>query len=131
MFTFYNPHPQQKLVGDCVKRALTCATGKSYHDVSLELNRFKKKYHADSFNDWRRNVVPYMVEVLGAIKTSFPAEAGKPRMNGNNFALTHRTGTYVLQMANHVVCCKNGRLYDTWDCGEKCVYTAYRLRQKG
>ena len=130
MFEYYNPHPQQKLVGDCVKRALTKATGLDYKEVSRQLNRFKKRYNADGFNDWRRNVVPFMVEELKATKISYPAEAGKPRMTGNTFALTHRIGTYVLQMAGHVVCCKNGHLYDTWDCGDKCVYTAYRIGEQ-
>ena len=127
MYKFCNPHPQGKFVGDCVKRAITIATGKDYKEISRELNRFKKAHNADCFNDWRRNVEPYLKERLNAAKMSFPAVKGEPRMNGTRFCEYYPDGTYVLQMANHVVCCKNGILYDTWDCSEKCVYTAYKI----
>lgn len=127
MYVFCNPHPQGKLVGDCVKRALTIATGKDYREISLQLNRFKKVHHADSFNDWRRNVEPFIREILGGRKISFPAIKGECRMNGERFCEEYDDGTYILQMANHVVCCKDGVLYDTWDCSEKCVYTAYKI----
>ena len=35
MFSYYNPHPQGKRVKDCLKRALTLATGKDgvLHDT--------------------------------------------------------------------------------------------------
>ena len=127
MYKFCNPHPQGKFVGDCVKRAITIATGKDYKEISRELNRFKKLHNADSFNDWRRNVEPYLKERLNAVKMSFPAVKGNPRMNGTRFCEEYPNGTYILQMANHVVCCKDGILYDTWDCSEKCVYTAYKI----
>lgn len=127
MFKYCNPHPQGKIVGDCVKRAITIATGKDYREISKELNRFKKVHNAECFNDWNRNVVPYMVEILGATKLSFPAIKGEPRMNGTRFCNSYPKGVYVLQMSHHIVCCKDGELWDTWDCSEKCVYTAYKI----
>ena len=127
MYKFMNPHPQGKRVGDCVKRAITIATGRDYKEVSLELNRYKKVHGADSFNDWERNVKPYITEVLHGVKMSFPAVKGEPRMNGERFCKAYPNGTYILQMAGHNSCCKDGVIYDTWDCSEKCVYTAYHI----
>ena len=31
-------------------------------------------------------------------------------------------------MAGHWSCCVDGVIYDTWDCSEKCVYTAYKMQ---
>lgn len=127
MYTFYNPHPQGKLVSDCVKRAITKATGKPYHDVQLELNRYKKITGSARFND-NTNWKPYVEKVLKDEKISFPAVAGKPRMNGERFCKAYPTGTYLLRMAKHLVCCIDGVLYDTWDSSECCVYNAWRIR---
>lgn len=35
-FEFYNPHPKQKLVADCAKRALVKATNIDYMEVQRE-----------------------------------------------------------------------------------------------
>ena len=35
-----------------------------------------------------------------------------------------------MNMAGHWRCCINGVIYDTWDCSEKCVYTAYKIPTK-
>ena len=38
------------------------------------------------------------------------------------FSKAHTTGTYVLVVANHYVCSKDGFFYDTWDSGNKSLY---------
>lgn len=126
MYVFYNPHPQQKIVGDCVKRAITKASGKTYQEVSNELNRVKRAQGARAYNSnsvWRE----YIEKHLYGKKMSFPAEKGKPRMNGARFCKAYPKGAYILNMAGHLSCCYDGVLYDTWDCSEKCVYTAYEI----
>lgn len=126
MYQYYNAHPKQLLVGDCVKRAITLAARMDYLEVQRELNRYKKVTGAKAFNtDY--NPHKYVENVLHGVKLSFPAEAGKKRMNGENFCATHPKGRYILNMAGHWSCCIDGVIYDTWDCSEKCVYTAYRM----
>lgn len=126
MFEFYNPHPQQKMVGDCVKRALTKASGLTYQEVSNELNRIKREKGASSYASnsvWMH----YVDNNLHAKKISFPAEKGKPRMNGARFCEEYPKGVYILNMAKHLSCCVDGILYDTWDSSDKCVYNAYEI----
>lgn len=130
MYQFYNPHPQGKLVGDCVKRAITKATGLDYHTVQLELNRYKKITGADSFNS-NTNWKPYVENVLHGKKLSFPAEKGKPRMNGYRFCTEFPKGTYLLRLSKHLVCCIDGVIYDTWDSRDKCVYNAWEIKSNG
>lgn len=125
MYKYLNVHPKGLIVGDCVKRAFATATGKDYMDVQRELNHLKKETGAKSYNDdknWRA-----YVEKNGWKKLSFPAVKGEPRMNGKTFAYTFPKGTYVLRMAGHISVCKDGVIYDTWDCRAKCVYNAFKV----
>lgn len=126
MYESYNPHPQNKIVEDCVKRAFTKASGKTYQEVSNELNRIKRELDAKKYNSnvvWRY----YVDKVLNGKKISFPAVKGEPRMNGYKFCEQFSKGTYVLHMAGHLSCCVDGVIYDTWDCQDKCVYTAWEI----
>ena len=126
MYQYYNAHPKGLLVGDCVKRAITKATGMDYMEVQRELNRYKKVTGAKSFNS-DYNPHKYVENVLHARKLSFPAVKGQPRMNAERFSKKYPKGSYILNMAGHWSCCVDGVIYDTWDCGTKCVYTAYQV----
>lgn len=126
MYEFENLHPKGKIVGDCVKRAIACAEGREYQEVSKELNRLKKKTGAKCFNE-DKNWKTYLKE-KGYEKLSFPAVKGKPRMNGERFCDEFPDGSYVLSMAKHLTCCIDGVIYDTWDCSEKCVYNAWKVK---
>ena len=124
---FYNAHPEGKLVRDCVKRAISLVAEMDYHQVQLELNRYKKVTGAKTFNS-DYNPHKYCENVLHMQKLSFPAVAGQERMNGERFCYAYPKGRYILNMAGHWTACVDGWIYDTWDCSEKCVYTAYRMR---
>lgn len=126
MYQFLNIHPKGKLVRDCVKRAITKATDMDYHTVSLELNRLKKETDCSAFND-RKNITAYM-QKHGYIKLSFPAVRGEPRMSGEGFCQEYSKGRYILNMAGHLTCCIDGIIYDTWDCSQKCVYNAWKIK---
>lgn len=130
MYKYLNVHPEGKRVGDCVKRAITTATGFPYESISLALNRYKKKTGAKTYNEWHNNVVPFMEERLGAEKKSFPAVKGMKRMDGETFCKMYSKGTYILQFAGHVAACVDGIIYDTWNPSAKCVYTAHRINPK-
>lgn len=126
MWKFYNAHPKGLLVADCVKRAITLAAQMDYMEVQRELNRYKKITGAKEFNS-NYNPHKYVENVLKGRKLSFPAEKGCSRMNGERFCAAFPKGRYILNMAGHWSCCIDGIIYDTWDCSEKCVYTAYDL----
>ena len=126
MYQFYNAHPKGLIVGDCVKRAITLAAQMDYMEVQRELNRYKKVTGARSFNS-DYNPHKYVENVLHGRKLSFPAKRGERRMTAAKFSETHPVGRYILNMAGHWSCCVDGIIYDTWDCGDKCVYTAYQI----
>lgn len=126
MYEFYNPHPQGKLVKDCIKRAITKATGKDYNVVALELNRYKKVSGASKFNEWD-NCIPFIEKELSGQKMTFPAQKGQPRMNGEQFCRLFNEGTFLVKMAGHLACVQNGILFDSWDSSKKCVYAAWKI----
>jgi hypothetical protein len=124
-FVRFNAHPENKIVGDCVKRAISKAFNADYKEVSLLLNRHKKVSGSKNFNqdqNWKS-----FIETLGVEKISFPAVKGYPRMNGRTFCESFPKGRYILQMANHVSVCIDGVIYDTWDCRQRCVYLAFKV----
>ena len=125
MFQFLNVHPKGLFVKDCVKRALTFATGKPYEEVSLELNRLKKKTKCKKFND-NKNWKEY-IKQLGYEKISFPIEKNTSCMTGETFCEYYSKGTYILRIAHHLSVCKDGIIYDTWNCSEKRVYNAWKV----
>ena len=128
MFKKYNPNPKGKEVGDCVVRALCCAFNQPWDvvyttlcKVGLELKCMpneKESYSA-------------LIENSGFKRYSMPkATKGSSRTTAGEFARTHKEGTYILKLANHIVCCKNGVLYDLWDCSDSCVYTYWKNEKK-
>lgn len=123
---YLNIHPEGKLVGDCVKRAIALAADMPYQDVKIALNRYKKITGAKKFNS-KENDIPFILNELKADKLSFPAKAGEPRMNGERFCKAYPKGNYILKMAGHLSCCIDGIIYDTWNCSQKCVYTAFKV----
>lgn len=126
MYQYLNLHPKEKRVGDCAKRAIAKAENRDYREVSLELNRLKKKSGALYYND-DRNLKHYFI-VKKYQKLSFPAHAGEKRMTPQQFSEEYPKGSYILWMANHVTCCVDGVIYDIWDCTGKCIYNAWKVR---
>lgn len=125
-FKLFNAHPKGKRVGDCVKRAITVAEGRDYNEVKRDLNRLKRSLNAKAFNQkkvWKRYMKNNNYEIL-----KFPAEKGKPRMNGDRFTRAYPKGTYILSMAKHLSVSVDGVIYDTFDCREKCVYQAFKVK---
>lgn len=125
-FEYCNVHPKGKIVGDCVKRAICRTTGTDYMEVQRTLNRLKRELGAEEFNS--QKVLDEFIRRNGFLIISFPAKKGVPRMNGERFCEAYPKGSYILSMAHHWTACIDGVIYDTWDCSEKCVYRAFKVK---
>ena len=119
---YYNPNPLKKETGDCVVRALCKATGKDWELVYSELCQlgFELKVMPNSDECWKE----YLIRT-GFIYHSIKVKKGSRRPRVDEFARKkeHKDGTYVLKVANHIVTCKEGHYYDTWDSGECCLFS--------
>ena len=53
-------------------------------------------------------------------------------MTVKKFASKHNRGTFIVYLKvgfqTHMVCVQDGDWYDTWDCGNRCVYGYYERK---
>lgn len=121
IFFFYNPHPKGLKTGDCVKRALTKASGRSYQELQLELNRLKKITKSKKFND-NKNWLHYVEKELGGVKL------GEYRnMKIGEFAKLNLKGKFVIACRGHLTIVEDGILYDTWNSSFKAINRVWRV----
>lgn len=122
-FEWYNTNPKGKLVCDCVVRAISKATNKSWYDVTDILTDLAKK-EGSVLND-KRVYDKYLTQ-NGFIKEKQPRKSDNTKYTGDEFAQLHKKGVYLLNMANHLTVCVDGKIYDTWNCGYKTVGNYWR-----
>lgn len=106
--------------GDCTVRALATARGLSYEDAWRQLYAHQGRVRACAFRltEW----LQLSPDEFGVVqRLSFPARAGKPRMNGERFCDEHPRGRFILSMAGHVVAVVDGELLDTANSAWNCV----------
>jgi len=119
----YNAHPKGLKTTDCVVRAIAIAMDKDYLGCRRELNQAKRELGLDSYKE-TNFLYKYFEHYPRLI---FKALKGEPRFKGTDFTELHPEGIYILKMAGHVTCCKDGVILDTWDCSYRSVYTAWEI----
>lgn len=122
-------HSEFRDEGDCQVRALCTARGLPYPEAWTLLYAIQGERRTCSFAIVRELDAPDCSPALGLFRRlSFPAVKGKRRMTAGEFCRKHPRGRFILRLAHHVVCAKDGQLYDTWDCSQSCVYVAWEIR---
>lgn len=109
---------------DCVIRALCKATSKEWLEVFDGLVAVARELQAIP-----NEPVTYKkyLEDMGYKWVGLKAEKGKARLTPKTFCKKYNQGCYILSVANHLVTAVDGCYYDTWDCGNKCVYGYWTL----
>lgn len=114
-FSYFNPNPAGRQVGDCTVRAIAKATGKRWDEVYIGLcleglimgdlpsaNSVWGAYlRQQSFT---RSVIPNTCPDCYTVA---------------EFCTEHPKGVYVLALSSHVVCVQDGSYFDTWDSGNE------------
>ena len=106
MYKFYNANAVNRFTDDCVIRAISCATNKSWDYVydylsdiaQYEGTLFDKKDFVIDYLDKTYQRIPHLYGSVGKISAMFPHN------------------TVLITMNGHIVCSKNGVIYDTFDC---------------
>ena len=110
---------QRKRAADCTVRALMKLLEITWVEAYDELcKQGRKQMRMPN----EMPCVAAVVESYGYKKQSIPVVKGSKRPTVAAFAAHYKQGRYLLNVANHVVACVDGHYYDSWDCGEKCVY---------
>lgn len=108
MYQYINKNPVNRYTDDCVIRAISCATDKSWDYVydylsdiaQYEGTLFDKKEFVKNYLDMTYTRLPNIHGTVGYISGQYP----------NNILL--------ITMNGHITCSKYGTIYDTFDCRE-------------
>lgn len=130
-YVYYQPNKKdlKDQYGDCTVRALSKALDVSWVEAfDLMVPLCREAQVTNIFNPPIKIRVPLM-ERLGFSYTGVSVRNGKSRPTVDEFAKTHKTGRYILNVAHHEVACVDGKYYDTWDSGNKPIYGWFELKE--
>lgn len=119
-FVKFNQNPKQKRTTDCVIRAISFALGKTWEEVYRDLAEqgIKNGLMLNDRNNWK-----LYLKVLGYNMERMPKTLNNKRYTVEQFAdeIARKGCTYVVKIANYITVVKDKKLYDTWNCKNKCV----------
>ena len=106
MYKYYNANAINRYTDDCVIRAISCATNKSWDYVydylsdiaQYEGTLFDKRDFVRDYLDRTYKRLNNINGTVGYVSSLFP------------------TSTVLITMNGHITCSKNGVIYDTFDC---------------
>jgi len=117
-YRYYNANPLKRYTPDCVIRAISCATNKPWDYVydylsdiaQYEGTLFDKREFVRDYLDRTYKRLDGLHGSVGYISSLFP----------NNILL--------ITMNGHIVCSKNGVIYDTFDCRDRQVEYVWLIK---
>lgn len=118
MFRFYNANALNKYEDDCVIRAISCATDKSWDyvydylsDVAQEEGTlFDKRDFVRDYLDRTYYRLKGVYGSVGEVSGRYPASI------------------LLITMPGHITCSKYGIIYDTFDCRDKQVESVWVVK---
>lgn len=113
MYRYYNPHPYGRNVGDCTVRAIEKATGRSWGETYLALC---VQGYIDCDMPSANSVWGNYLRKIGYRRYIVP-DTCPNCYTVEDFAEEHPKGTYIVALSGHVVCVKDGVIWDSWDSG--------------
>ena len=118
MFEYYNANPLNKYEEDCVIRALSCATNRSWDEVYDELSDLAQQN--GTMMDSRQFVRAYLDKKYERINYPPYKVIDVAKMFVRNVLLCTTKG--------HIVCIKYGTIYDTFDPSDRIVEDVWIVR---
>lgn len=124
MWVQCNPNPLGKQVGDCVIRAISIATGRSWKRTYRDLCELGE-IEADMPNS---NAVWGMyLRRIGAKQFLLPEDCPEC-LTVRAFCARYPRGTYVIGTGSHAVACMDGDWFDAWDSGAEVPTYFWEIR---
>lgn len=105
MYKYYNANPLNRYEDDCVIRAISCATGKSWDYVYDYLSDIAQ--YEGTLLDKKEFVIKYLNKTFRRLYGIYGTIGEVSGMFPNS--------TLLITSNNHIVCSINGVLYDSFD----------------
>lgn len=118
MYRYYNANIHNKFVNDCVVRAISTAEDKSWSETYDDLSRIAK--NNGILLDDVNFVEPLLDYRYDRVDTSLDELVG-------DFVERCDEGTYLVTMPNHITTVINGVVYDTFDCRNRPIWSAWKV----
>lgn len=122
MYSYFNPNPRSKRVGDCVIRALSKATDKSWEETFIELCLLA--YIAGDLPSSNKIWDTYLTS-QGFTRHIVSAEC-LDCYTINDFCEEYPQGIYVIGTGTHCVAVVDGCVFDTWQSGDETPIYFYK-----
>lgn len=114
-YSFYNPNPSKKLVGDCTVRAISKILDqtweRTYSDLCSCGYEMKDMPSANAvWGSYLRSKGFQRYAIPGNCPDCFSVR---------DFCIENPKGSYILATGTHVVAVEDGVYYDSWDSGNE------------
>ena len=118
MYKYYNANVHNNFVNDCVIRAISTAENKSWSDTYDDLSRIAKK-NGILLDDV--NFVEPLLDYRYDRVETYPDETV------GDFVERCYDGVYLVTMPNHITTVIDGIVYDTFDCRDRLLWSAWKV----
>ena len=125
MWIYANPNPCRQEEPDCVVRAISIATGKTWDEVHCDLCRLSHEKCTMPSVNWLWELY---LKQMGYEKLLLPSNCPSCTTI-REFCKRYPKGTYIVATGNHAVCVKSGNIFDTWDSSDEVI--TYYFRKRG
>lgn len=122
MYRYYNANPLGRKVNDCTVRAIALATGESWDSTYNYLSDYAQQEAVMMDN------VMYIDKFLDKnFEKIYTNEKGY-NMTVDDVSKRWYKGTYLITMKNHITCCIDGIIYDTFNPSDRLVWEVYKVK---
>ena len=122
MYRYYNANPLGRKVNDCTVRAIALATGESWDSTYNYLSDYAQQEAVMMDN------VMYIDKFLDKnFEKIYTNEKGY-NMTVDDVSKRWYKGTYLITMKNHITCCIDGVIYDTFNPSDRLVWEVYSVK---
>ena len=122
MYIQTNPNPNGSFVEDCVVRAISIATGRSWNDIYFHL--CLQGYIMKNMPSVNKVWGTYL-RSIGFVRTPLPNTC-PDCYSVRNFCADNPKGIYILATGSHVVAVVDGNYCDAWDSGDEMPIEVWR-----
>lgn len=136
-YHFYNANPKGRITGDCAIRAVSVACKVPYEQVVMDMAKIQCE---SGYDPTATKGLELLMKKYGWVKMKQPRHDDNTKYTGKEFCefqsyYINRQSYYgrtidgvviapaiVCTMGgHHLTCIINGKIWDTWNCGYKCV----------